>query len=198
MMFREPPRLPTGPSVDQPPVDIVVAVFNEARTITGKIANLLALDYPGDRLRFIVVDGGSSDDTCGHVAAWAARGRPRELSCDRRRAQDPAAQVGVQEVRAAIEREARPVGHERLQSHGGRHGVPAPKLEARDRADIPPGPVRRAMAAQAAAVQCRRDQARTVRVGEMSVGRAGQADSGSQVDGFSCGRSGEPPRRSRT
>ena len=73
MMFREPPRLPTGPSVDQPPVDIIVAVFNEARTITGKIANLLALDYPGDRLRFIVVDGGSSDDTCEHVTAWAAR-----------------------------------------------------------------------------------------------------------------------------
>ena len=73
MMFREPPRPPTGPSVDLPPVDIIVAVFNEARTITGKIANLLALDYPGDRLRFIVVDGGSSDDTCEHVAAWAAR-----------------------------------------------------------------------------------------------------------------------------
>ena len=86
-----------------------------------------------------------------------------------------------------------PVGHERLQPHGGRHGIPEPKLEARDRAEIPHRPVRRAIAAQAAAVQCRRDYARTVRVGELSVGRAGQADPGSQVDGFSCGRSGEQP-----
>ena len=67
------------------------------------------------------------------------------------------------------------------------------RYQAVGAAGLVPRPVRRAIAAQAAAVQCRRDQARTVRVGELSVGRAGQADPGSQVDGFSCGRSGEQP-----
>ena len=44
----------------------------------------------------------------------------------------------------AIERESRPVGQEGLQPHGGRHGVPEPKLDACDRADVPHRPKRRA------------------------------------------------------
>ena len=58
----------------------------------------------------------------------------------------------------AIERESRPVGQEGLQPHGGRHGVPEPKLDACDRADVPHRPARRAVAAQAAAVRCFRNQ----------------------------------------
>ena len=86
--------------------------------------------------------------------------------------------VGLQEVGVAIERESRPVGQKGFQPHGGRHGVPEPKLNACDRADVPHRPERRAVAAQAAAVQRGRDQARTVRVGEVRVGRAAQVDPG--------------------
>ena len=83
-------------------------------------------------------------------------------------------------------RESRPGGQEGFQPHGGHHDVPDPKLKAHDRAEVPHRPVRRTVAAQAAAVQRRRDQARTVRVGELGVGRTGQADPGSQVEVFSA------------
>ena len=57
----------------------------------------------------------------------------------------------------AIERESWPVGQEGLQPHGGRHGVPEPKLNACDRADVPHRPERCAVTAHAAAVQRGRD-----------------------------------------
>ena len=71
-----------------------------------------------------------------------------------------------------------------------------PKLKAHDRAEVPHRPVRRTVAAQAAAVQRRRDQARTVRVGEFGVGRTGQADPGSQVEVFSAAAGPVPPPHS--
>ena len=43
--------------------------------------------------------------------------------------------VGGQEVGVTIERKSRPGGQKGLQPHGGRHGVPEPKLTARDRAE---------------------------------------------------------------
>ena len=57
----------------------------------------------------------------------------------------------------AIERESWPVGQEGLQPHGGRHGVPEPKLNACDRAAVPHRPERCAVTAHAAAVQRGRD-----------------------------------------
>ena len=69
-----------------------------------------------------------------------------------------------------IERKSRPGGEKGLQPHGWRHGVHEPKLNASDRADVPHRPERRAVTAHAAAVQRGRDQARTVRVGEVRVG----------------------------
>ncbi len=62
-----------GRSAPTPRVDVLVAVFDEAATIAGKIADLEALDYSPDRLRFLIVDGGSTDGTAAQVAAWAAR-----------------------------------------------------------------------------------------------------------------------------
>lgn len=55
---------------EQPPVLIVVAVFDEAPLIDRKLANLAALTYP--RRRIVIVDGGSTDGTIGHVRRWIA------------------------------------------------------------------------------------------------------------------------------
>ena len=49
-----------------------------------------------------------------------------------------------------IERKSRPGGQKGLKPHGGRHGVPEPKLNARDRAEVPHRPERRAVTAHAA------------------------------------------------
>lgn len=46
-----------------PTVDVIVAAFNEERHIAARIANLLAQDYPPDRLRVLIGSDGSSDRT---------------------------------------------------------------------------------------------------------------------------------------
>jgi poly-beta-1,6-N-acetyl-D-glucosamine synthase len=47
----------------EPAVSIIVAAYNEEDIINRKIENCLKLDYPADKLKFIFVADGSSDDT---------------------------------------------------------------------------------------------------------------------------------------
>jgi cellulose synthase/poly-beta-1,6-N-acetylglucosamine synthase-like glycosyltransferase len=47
----------------EPTVSIVVGAYNEAERIDGRIENLLALDYPADRLEIVVGSDGSTDST---------------------------------------------------------------------------------------------------------------------------------------
>lgn len=46
-----------------PGVSVVLAVHNESAQLAERLDNLLALDYPADRLEIIVVSNGSNDDT---------------------------------------------------------------------------------------------------------------------------------------
>jgi len=46
-----------------PSVDIVVPCFNESKTIIATINSLLDLNYPKDKLKIMVVDDGSTDDS---------------------------------------------------------------------------------------------------------------------------------------
>jgi cellulose synthase/poly-beta-1,6-N-acetylglucosamine synthase-like glycosyltransferase len=52
-----------------PAVDVVIAAFNEEVHIARRIANLLELDYPADRLRVLVGSDGSSDGTAALLRA---------------------------------------------------------------------------------------------------------------------------------
>ncbi|WP_373047141.1 glycosyltransferase family 2 protein [Vulgatibacter sp.] len=54
----------------EPSVAIVVPMFNEGEGIYRTIHSLLAQDYPADRLRIVVVDDCSTDDS--HSWAWRA------------------------------------------------------------------------------------------------------------------------------
>ncbi|MBX3389146.1 MAG: glycosyltransferase [Phycisphaeraceae bacterium] len=65
-----------------PRIDVVVAFWNESKLIAPKVRNLLALDYPPELLRFIFVDGGSTDESM-LVAKLSAKGDKRFawLSC---------------------------------------------------------------------------------------------------------------------
>jgi cellulose synthase/poly-beta-1,6-N-acetylglucosamine synthase-like glycosyltransferase len=58
---REGPRPPD--SVKPPKVDIVIAAHNEAGHIADRVRNILALDYPQDRIRVLIGVDGSDDDT---------------------------------------------------------------------------------------------------------------------------------------
>lgn len=68
----------------EPEVTVVVAAYNEEAVIERRLANLLALDYPPERLRVVVASDASSDRTNELVAAVAAR-EPRVslLDCPR-------------------------------------------------------------------------------------------------------------------
>ena len=57
-----------------PSVSVVIAARNEAGMIGPRIDNLLALDYPPDRLEIVVASDGSTDGTDEIVASYADRG----------------------------------------------------------------------------------------------------------------------------
>jgi poly-beta-1,6-N-acetyl-D-glucosamine synthase len=61
-----------GPADPPPAVSIVIAARNEAGRITGRVANLDALDYPADRIEIVVVSDGSTDETAVALAQLAA------------------------------------------------------------------------------------------------------------------------------
>ncbi len=63
-------------SAPPPRVAVVVAMRNEASTIKDCIASLAAQDHPHDRMRFILVDDASQDDT-GAIARAATAGDER-------------------------------------------------------------------------------------------------------------------------
>jgi cellulose synthase/poly-beta-1,6-N-acetylglucosamine synthase-like glycosyltransferase len=67
----EAPRLPE--SMKLPRLDIVIAAHNEAAHIAERVRNLLAIDYPRDRVRILIGDDGSEDGTAA-LAREAASG----------------------------------------------------------------------------------------------------------------------------
>jgi cellulose synthase/poly-beta-1,6-N-acetylglucosamine synthase-like glycosyltransferase len=64
------------PDADQPPNDnlpcvtLVVAAYNEEAWLQNKIDNALALDYPGDKLKIMIVTDGSDDHSEAIIAAY--------------------------------------------------------------------------------------------------------------------------------
>ncbi len=56
-----------------PSLTVIVPAFNEGATVRDAIQSVLASHYPAERLRVVVVDDGSADDTWRHVSETAAR-----------------------------------------------------------------------------------------------------------------------------
>ena len=57
-----------------PSVDVLLAVKDGERWLAAKLESILALDYPKDKLRVIVISDGSSDATDSIAAEYASRG----------------------------------------------------------------------------------------------------------------------------
>jgi cellulose synthase/poly-beta-1,6-N-acetylglucosamine synthase-like glycosyltransferase len=55
-----------------PTVTVVVAAYNEAYCIEEKITNTLALEYPGDKVRYIFITDGSTDETPEIISKYKA------------------------------------------------------------------------------------------------------------------------------
>ena len=54
----------------EPTVSIVVVAYNEAHRIAARIENLLALDYPAERLQIVVASDGSTDQTVAQARPY--------------------------------------------------------------------------------------------------------------------------------
>jgi len=70
--LRRRPR-PAIPVEVPPRVSVVLPVYNEARNLGPRVENLLAQDYPPDRLEIIIVESGSTDGTASAARELAAR-----------------------------------------------------------------------------------------------------------------------------
>jgi cellulose synthase/poly-beta-1,6-N-acetylglucosamine synthase-like glycosyltransferase len=57
-----------------PSVSLIVAAYNEEAFIRAKLENILALDYPRDRLEVLIASDGSNDATNSIVTEYADRG----------------------------------------------------------------------------------------------------------------------------
>ena len=58
----------------EPTVSVIVAAWNEEAVIERRLENLLALDYPADKLELVVASDASTDRTDELVAQFADRG----------------------------------------------------------------------------------------------------------------------------
>ena len=75
---------PVRQAPTEPTVTVVVAAHDEEAVIERRLENLLALDYPAEKLEIVVASDASTDGTDDLVAAVAAREpRVRLLRCPR-------------------------------------------------------------------------------------------------------------------
>ncbi|HEX5631364.1 MAG TPA: glycosyltransferase, partial [Acidimicrobiia bacterium] len=88
----DPPPPPLPDPV--PRVSVIVTAHNEENAIADKIANVLALEYPSDRLELVVASDASTDRTDAIVAEWADRG-VRLARLDRRGGKVAASRAAV-------------------------------------------------------------------------------------------------------
>ncbi len=64
-------RLDDKPNRVYPSVTVIVPCWNEQTTVQGTVESLLALDYPKDKIKIMLVDDGSTDNTWNVLQQFA-------------------------------------------------------------------------------------------------------------------------------
>ena len=96
--IRDRPVEPGGTGL--PPVSVILPVHNEEGQLPGRLDNLLALDYPEDRMEVLVVSDGSADETPAIAARYqAADPRVRLIELRERGGKGNALNEGVRAAR---------------------------------------------------------------------------------------------------
>lgn len=67
-------RRPYESAAITPRVSLIIAAYNEAKTIEKKLENCLKLDYPHEQLEILIASDGSNDGTDDIVRPYADRG----------------------------------------------------------------------------------------------------------------------------
>jgi succinoglycan biosynthesis protein ExoA len=65
-----------------PTVDVLVSTFNEERYVDRCLEHVLGQDYPADRMRVLVIDGGSTDSTIDRARRFAREDDRVEVIAD--------------------------------------------------------------------------------------------------------------------
>jgi cellulose synthase/poly-beta-1,6-N-acetylglucosamine synthase-like glycosyltransferase len=65
----------TDVSPEYPSVSMVVAAYNEEKVIESKLRNCMEIDYPPDKIEFLIGSDGSTDRTDEIVSAFALKAR---------------------------------------------------------------------------------------------------------------------------
>jgi hypothetical protein len=96
------PRRAAAPGdAAEPSVTVIVAAHDEEEVIAGKVQNMLALDYPPERLELFVASDGSDDRTVENAHA-ARTGRPVRVLELPRRGKVPAQDAAVEQATGEI------------------------------------------------------------------------------------------------
>ncbi len=88
----------TPDAADSPSASVIVAAYAEQDVIADRVANLRALDYPGDRLQVIVACDGSPDETAARAREAGADLVLELARVGKVRAQDAAVQRARGEI----------------------------------------------------------------------------------------------------
>src|ERR1700741_2336354 len=88
-------RLPAADPDFRPSVTVICPVHNEAGRIGPKVANLLALGYPADRLQILVIGDGCTDETLAFARRHGA-GRIEVLELAARSGKAAALNMGLE------------------------------------------------------------------------------------------------------
>ena len=81
-----------------PKVSVIMAVYNGAQYLDGKLQSLVAQDWPSEALEILIYSDGSTDETVEVVSRWAARDNRIRLIEGRARAGKP---TGLNRLREA-------------------------------------------------------------------------------------------------
>ena len=185
-------------------VTVIVAAYNEERVIERRLENLLALDYPADRLEIVVASDASTDRTHEMVERFGDRGAPdrqprggktrhRTGPCARRR-RDPRLLRRERDMgsgrhpgaRRELRRPGRRLRRRAARARGGRRLQPRGVLR------------RYEMVQRQAESRLARSPAATARSTRAAIGlRRGRSEMGRRRRPLPDG-AGRPPRRPRT
>lgn len=94
-------RMPAPQSGHQPTVTVICPVHDEAGRIADKVRNLLALDYPADRMQILVVGDGCTDRSL-ELALLEGQGRVEVIDLPERRGKAAALNAGLDRARGEV------------------------------------------------------------------------------------------------
>lgn len=96
-------RRPVQKSAFEPHVSVVIAAFNEERTIEWRLQNLIEQDYPREKIEIVVVSDGSTDRTEQIIKEFSSWQRQvRFFSMRERKGKVEALNLGVAQAKGDI------------------------------------------------------------------------------------------------